>query len=155
MKPSELEHLPVKRFGITLTDSTLVVLLLITCVVGMGVLLAQTQTMFGGGRLHDQAIQLADEMADQIKNENNPKQSHESTLGAKCDNTTKQTISASNRVACWQDKVQQQLSNGSSKIYLDRTMQPTQYVIVVSWSAPKTGTASYILRVKPNETMNE
>jgi hypothetical protein len=132
-----------------------VVLLLITCVVGMGVLLAQTQTMFGSGRLHDQAIQLADEMADQIKNENNPKQSYESTLGAKCDNTTKQTISASNRVACWQDRIQQQLSNGSSKIYLDRHVQPAQYVIVVNWSAPKTGTASYILRVNPNGTKNE
>ena len=153
MKSTEIDQYPVRRFGITLSESILVALLLVACAIGIGLLLTQAKNILGGGKLHTQAVQLANEMAEQIKNETN--QNYESTLGASCDGKTKQATTTSNKVACWQDKVQQQLSNGSSKIYLDRTVQPAQYVIIVSWSEPSTGTASYILRVKPKNSISE
>ena len=153
MKSTEIDQYPVRRFGITLSESILVALLLVACAIGIGLLLTQAKNILSGGKLHTQAVQLANEMAEQIKNETN--QNYESTLGASCDGKTKQSTTTSNKVACWQDKVQQQLSNGSSKIYLDRTIQPAQYVIIVSWSEPSTGTASYILRVKPKNAIRE
>ena len=153
MKSTEIDQYPVRRFGITLSESILVALLLVACAIGIGLLLTQVKNILGGGKLHTQAVQLANEIAEQIKNETN--QNYESTLGASCDGKTKQATTTSNKVACWQDKVQQQLSNGSSKIYLDRTIQPAQYVIIVSWSEPSTGTASYILRVKLKNAIRE
>jgi hypothetical protein len=153
MKSTEIDQYPVRRFGITLSESILVALLLVACAIGIGLLLTQAKNILGGEKLHTQAVQLANEMAEQIKNETN--QNYESTLGASCDGKTKQATTTSNKVACWQDKVQQQLSNGSSKIYLDRTMQPAQYVIIVSWSEPSTVTASYILRVKLKNAIRE
>ena len=153
MKSTEIDQYPVRRFGITLSESILVALLLVACAIGIGLLLTQVKNILGGGKLHTQAVQLANEIAEQIKNETN--QNYESTLGASCDGKTKQSTTTSNKVACWQDKVQQQLSNGSSKIYLDRTVQPAQYVIIVSWSEPSTGTASYILRVKLKNAIRE
>lgn len=149
MQPTELDNYSVKRFGMTLTDSILAVLALIACVIGIVILLANAQNMFGGGRLHDRAVKLAHEVADQIKNETNLKQNYESSLGANCNNKSQKIKTASNTIACWQDKVQQQLSNGTSRIYLDGSVKPAQYVIMVSWSEPSSGTASYILRITP------
>lgn len=153
MQPTELDNYAVKRFGMTLTDSILAVLALIACVIAIAMLFTQGQNMFGSGRLHDRAAQLAHEVADQIKNATNFKQNYESTLGASCDHKAKQSKTAANTIACWQDKVQEQLSNGTSRIYLDRSVKPAQYVIIVSWSEPSSGTASYLLRVTaPNAT---
>ena len=155
MKSTKIDQYPTRRFVITLSESILVALLLMACAIGIGLLLTQAKTILGSGKLHTQAVQLANEIAEQIKNETNLEQNYESTLGASCDGKTKQATTIPNKIACWQDKVQQQLSNGSSKIYLDRTVQPAQYVIIVSWSEPSTGTASYILRVSPKNAIRE
>ena len=149
MNQPDIDELPRKRFGLSLTDTILAALLLLSCMVGIAMVYVQSQNMMHGTRLHSRAINLAYEMALQIGNEKNLKQNYESTSGASCDKKSSLITKASNIVACWQEKAQQQLSNGSSEIYLDRSVRPAQYVIVVNWSEPSTGTASFVLRVTP------
>jgi hypothetical protein len=106
--------------------------------------------------LHARAVELAQQMAASIGENGDGKANFETTLGATCNlssqargATEKNTNHAVNAVACWQDMVEQDLTNGSANISLDRSTVPAQYIIVVSWSEPRNGTASYVLRVTP------
>lgn len=137
----------LKSSGITLRKNILIALFMTSCVIGIASLYAQRQNIVRGGRLHERAVQLAQEIAAKIRIDANIKHNYETILGANCDPKSSKTGNATAIVACWQDKVEQQLTNGSARIWLDHTTLPAQYVIIVSWSEPKTGTASYVLRV--------
>lgn len=136
-----------KQSGLTLIEGIFAVLILSSCVIGVATLYTQRQNIVRGGRLHERAVQLAQEMAGQIRSDTNTRRNYETVLGANCDPKAAKPASATSIVACWQDKVEQDLTNGSARISLDRTTLPAQYVIIVSWSEPRTGTASYVLRV--------
>ena len=137
---------------------TIVALLLIASItIGIAAIYAQRQNIARGGRLHARAVELAQQMATSIGENGDGKTNFETTLGATCNLSTsqasgttgKKTNSAVNAVACWQDTVEQELTNGTANISLDRSIVPAQYIIVVSWSEPRSGTASYVLRVTP------
>jgi hypothetical protein len=128
----------------------IVALLLITsCVIGIAAIYAQRQNIARGGRLHERAVELAQQIAGHIRQDGNTGNNFETKLGATCNSELSKSDNATNLVACWQDSVEQDLTNGSARISLDRNTVPAQYVIVVSWSEPRTGTASYVLRVTP------
>jgi Tfp pilus assembly protein PilV len=135
----------VTQSGLTLIEGIFAVLILASCVIGITTLYTQRQNIARGGRLHESAVALAQEMANTIRNDTS-KHNYETTLGARCDHKTG-LAQVTNLVACWQDQVEQELTNGSARISLDRSSLPAQYVIIVSWSEPRTGTASYVLRV--------
>ena len=132
----------------TLRKSILVTLILASIVIGIASLFAQRQNLVHGSRSHERAVKLAQEIASQIQRDKSHKESYESILGASCETKSSKSKATTSVVACWQDKVEQQLTNGSARIWLDHTTLPAQYVIIVSWSEPRTGTASYVLRVK-------
>ena len=134
------------RFGFTLTEAVIAVLLLSSCAIGIAAIYAQHDKAVRGGKLHARAVVLANEMASYMRAERNPTASFETTLGVICDAKQK-ADNAANIVACWQDRVESDLTNGGAHISLDRSSIPPQYVIVVSWSEPRSGTASYVLRV--------
>lgn len=137
------------QYGLTMVETIVAILLVTSCVIGIASIYAQRQNIARGGRLHERAVELAQQIATQIRQDNNVKNNFETTLGATCNSKLSQSDSATNVVACWQDAVEQELTNGSARISLDRNTVPAQYVIVVSWSEPRTGTASYVLRVSP------
>ncbi len=136
--------------GLTLIEAVLAILILASCIIGVATLYTRQENIARGGRLHERAVELARELAKQISDDSDSKHNYETVLGISCDTATTAST-AENRVACWQDKVEQELTDGSARVSLDRTLLPAQYVIIVSWSEPRSGTASYVLRVTPAE----
>lgn len=144
---------PAAQRGLTMVETIVAILLITSCVIGIAAIYAQRQNIARGGRLHERAVELAQQIADYIRQSNNARNNFETLLGATCNAELGNSGSATNLVACWQDTVEQDLSNGSARISLDRNTVPAQYVIVVSWSEPRTGTASYVLRVTPGSVL--
>jgi Tfp pilus assembly protein PilV len=152
-----MRRLTNQQSGVTLLDTIVALLLLASCTIGIAAIYAQRQNIARGGRLHEHAVKLAQQMATTIEENSDAATNFETTLGATCDeqpskatrNSKKKTNHAVNIVACWQDSVEQDLTNGTANISLDRTSVPAQYVIIVSWSEPRSGTASYVMRVTP------
>lgn len=134
------------QFGFTLVEAVLAVLLLGSSIIGIAAIYAQHDKTVRGGKLHARAVALAGEMAAHMRAEHNPKFSFETMLGMTCDSKAAMNV-PTNYVACWQNRVETDLTNGSARISLDRSNIPPQYVITVSWSEPRSGTASYVLRV--------
>lgn len=128
-------------------ETIVAVLLVASCVIGIAAIYAQRQNIARGGRLHARAVELAQQIATKITANTNVKNNFETALGATCNTKPSQADNATNLVACWQDTVEQELTDGSARVSLDRSTVPAQYVIVVSWSEPRSGTASYVLRV--------
>lgn len=147
-----MPHLPnplKRQRGLTLVEIIVAALIVGSCVIGIAAIYAQRQNIARGGRLHTRAVELAQQIATQIRLDGNIKHNFETALGATCNTKPNHPDNVTNAVACWQDAVEQELTNGSARISLDRNTLPAQYVIVVSWSEPRTGTASYVLRVTP------
>jgi Tfp pilus assembly protein PilV len=153
--------------GVTLLDTVVALLLIASFTIGIAAIYAERQNIARGGRLHEHAVKLAQQMANAIR-DNDGSINFETTLGATCDDKSNQNKSTQsskggnkknnrgvNVVACWQDSVEQDLTNGTANISLDRTSLPAQYVIIVSWSEPRSGTASYVLRVTPGSSKAE
>lgn len=137
-----------QQFGLTLLEVIVAALLLSSCVIGIAAIYAQHDKTVRGGKLHARAVARAKEMAGYMRAESDPKISFETVIGATCDAKPKPSNqNATNVVACWQNRVETELTNGSAYIALDRNSIPPQYVITVSWSEPRSGTASYVLRV--------
>jgi len=137
-----------RQFGFTLVEAIVAVLLLSSCVIGIAAIYAQHDKAVRGGKLHAHAVQLATEMAGHMRAETDPKVSFETAIGTTCEPEPKQgKETTSNIVVCWQNRVESELTNGTAYITLDRSSIPPEYVIEVSWSEPRYGTASYVLRV--------
>lgn len=150
-------HTPARQRGVTLVEVIVAILLIASCTIGIAAIYAQRQNIARGGRLHERAVELAQQIAIAIRDNSDSKSNFETALGNTCnteasqskDTTTNKASNTANTVACWQDRVEQELTNGSANISLDRNTVPAQYIIVVSWSEPRSGTASYVLRVTP------
>jgi Tfp pilus assembly protein PilV len=138
---------PCRQHGATLVEVIVAILLLASCVIGIAAIYAQRQNIARGGREHEHAVELAQQIATSIRQASNGKDNFETALGATCDSKLSKLDPTANLVACWQDSVEKELTDGSARISLDRSTVPEQYVIVVSWSEPHNGTASYVLRV--------
>jgi Tfp pilus assembly protein PilV len=136
-----------RQRGMSLIQGVLAVLLVASLVIGIATIYAGSENTARGGRLHRDAVELADRMAEQIRR-GDPHADFETRIGVTC-SKTKDAIEQA--VACWQEQVATQLTNGSSGIALDTSTTPAEYVITVNWSEPRTGTASYVMRVaKPS-----
>jgi type II secretory pathway pseudopilin PulG len=143
--PKRIAH----QRGLTMVETIVAILLIASCAIGIAAIYAQRQNIARGGRLHERAVELAQEIAGHIRQDANIQNNFETTLGVTCNPEISASGNATNLVACWQDTVEQDLTNGSARIALDRNTVPAQYVIVVSWSEPRSGTASYVVRVTP------
>ncbi len=140
---------PAPQRGLTMVETIVAILLIASCVIGIAAIYAERQNIARGGRLHERAVELAQEIAAHIRQDVSGNNNYETTLGATCNSALSKSDNPTNTVACWQDAVEQDLTNGSARISLDHNTVPAQYVIVVSWSEPRSGTASYVLRVTP------
>lgn len=146
-------HALSRQHGLTLVEGVLAVLLLASLTIGIATLYAVSTKEERGGQLHKKAVTLAQQVAAEIGSNQDAHSDFETRIGATCSEKYADKNVIAHDVACWQEQVATQLTNGSSRISLDTSKVPPEYVIVVSWSEPRTGTASYVLRVtKPNAT---
>jgi Tfp pilus assembly protein PilV len=140
--------------GFTLLEAIIALLLLMSCVIGIATLSAQNESVVRGGRLHAKAIELSGDIATRIAQSADRGGEFETEIAARCNTKLDQSKAShkqqvKNVVACWQDKVEQELPNGTARIELDRPALPLQYVVTISWSEPRMGTASLVKRVEP------
>jgi len=131
---------------VTLVEAVIGLLLMASCVMGIIAIYSRHNQNLRGGSLHATAAQLSDQMVLLIRDRNNAGASFETGLGHTC-NTAQSIPDVENEVACWQDDVAHELSNGNARIVLDTSTVPSQYVITISWTDPRSGTASYVQRV--------
>jgi hypothetical protein len=101
-------------------------------------------------------------MAEYMRSQNNSAVRFENPIGSVCQADLTLEVSqrkspqlplqiqqlANNAVACWQDKIASTLPNGAGAISMDDVSKPPAYLIIVSWSPPGGGTASYLLRLE-------
>lgn len=140
--------------GFTIVEVLAALLLLAACLVGIVALNAERVRNNDVSAQHDRAVALANEAAKLIDSHTATKVRYETAMGQTCNTALDATKSnperaAVNALACWQDKVEAALPNGSASVSLDAKSSPSAYVITVSWSEPGLGSASYVLRVKP------
>jgi Tfp pilus assembly protein PilV len=140
IRPFKIAH----QRGTSLIEGVLAVLLTASLVIGIATIYAGSEKTARGGRLHREAVELAEQMAKRIRSASDPRANFETRIGITCSGT-KDAIERT--VACWQEQVATQLTNGSSGISLDTSTTPPEYIIVVNWAEPRTGTASYVMRV--------
>ena len=99
-----------------------------------------------------EAAELAESIAKRIELNAAGRSDYASVVGIVCRGTSKSKRAddaAAREAACWHDKVEAQLPNGMGTITRDASTTPPTFVIAVSWSAPDTGAASYVMRVQP------
>ncbi len=147
-----------RQQAFTLLEAILAVLIVTSVGIGIAALYVRSDKLAHGDKLHQRAVELTNTMAEQIRAHGDIRGNYETHIGQTCTSTTQardknsQTFVA-HQVACWQEQVATQLANGSSRITLDARIMPPAYVIEVSWSEPRTGTASYVVRVPVSATM--
>jgi len=127
-------------------ELTIGMILIVSIIVGIATMYSKRKHNLGGGSLHATAAELSDQMVRMIQQEKDNTASFETGLGHSC-NTDQAIPDVDNEVACWQDDVAHALSNGTARIVLDSSTVPAQYVITISWTDPRAGTASYVKRV--------
>ncbi|MES1196936.1 MAG: hypothetical protein ABUL58_08325 [Steroidobacter sp.] len=135
-----------KGHRLSLIEIIIGLVLMSSCFFGIAAIYAQHDHRLGGGGPHATAAELSEQMAGIIRNEKDASASFETGLGHTCNNA-ESIPDIDNEVACWQDDVAKGLSNGNARIVLDNSTVPAQYVITISWTDPRTGTASYVQRV--------
>jgi len=99
-----------------------------------------------------QAARLAQQIAERVNANAAGRVGYTSVVGVLCakeQTDTKPQQTAAWEAACWQNEVQGKLPNGTGVITRDLSTDPPTYVIAVSWSAPRQGAASYVIRVQP------
>ena len=138
-----------KGHRVSLIEAIIGLVLMASCFFGIAAIYAQRDHRIGGS-LHATAAGLSDQMAAIIRNETDTAANFETGLGHTC-NSAQSIPDVDNEVACWQDDVARELSNGNARIVLDTSIVPPQYIITISWTDARTGTASYVQRVQaPN-----
>ena len=99
------------------------------------------------------AAQLAETIAQRIRTNAPGRAGYVSAMGVLCDpkaRTAQPQDAAAQEAACWEDDVEGALPSGLGSITRDVSTTPPTYVVAVSWSAPQTGAASYVVRVPVN-----
>ena len=138
--------------GFTLAEVVTALLVIAIGLIGIAALYSDTAHTSPEVLPRAQAAQLATAVADRVRVNAAGRSGYASIVGVVCvsDGKSKQPVdAAAQEAACWQDEVQKTLPNGSGSIIRDSSTSPPTYVIAVSWSAPGTGAASYVIRVQP------
>jgi type IV pilus modification protein PilV len=98
------------------------------------------------------AAELADSIAERIRANSAGRSGYARVMGIVCNPKAKPKGAdrqAELEAACWEDRVEQRLPNGTGTITRDASTTPATYVIAVSWTVTNAGTASYVTRIRP------
>jgi prepilin-type N-terminal cleavage/methylation domain-containing protein len=136
--------------GLTLTETLTALVLLAIGVLCIAAVYLERSQAAPAVLVHSKASRLADEMAEAMRARRGTVH-FENPVGVLCKAlppTAPPQQHATNDVVCWQDKIATTLPNGTGAIDFDADSMPKAYLITVSWTPPKSGTASYLLRVE-------
>src|SRR5689334_363361 len=102
--------------GFTVIETLVALLLLATCIIGIAALKAERVRPNDSSEQHARAVALTDQVVQLIQSQRDPAIHFETTVGLVCEQQLKSPNDArlaANALACWQDKVEAQLPNGS------------------------------------------
>jgi type IV pilus assembly protein PilV len=140
-----------QSYGFTIMETVVALLVVSAGIIGVAALYADRVHANADAELHARAVKLADEIAARISANAAGRIGYIGTIGVVCDKAAKPRLAqdaAAIEASCWQDAVEADLPSGMGSITRDTTTNPIAYVVAVSWSAPESGTASYVLRVQ-------
>lgn len=138
--------------GFTIAETLVALLVMAVGFIGVAALYAEQAQTNPEMQLHMKAAALADEIAARVRATKEGRAGFATTIGIICGGRPqpKQPHDvAAHEAACWEDEVERTLPSGLGSITRDLSTNPPTYVIAVSWSAPESGAASYVVRVGP------
>lgn len=138
--------------GFTIVEILAALLVMAVGFVGIAALYSDQVHTSPEAQLHQQAAALAEAIATRIRASKEGRTGYATTVGVVCNPKAKVPLAqdaAAQEAACWEDEVEQKLPSGLGTITRDLSTTPPTYVVAVSWSAPQSGTASYVIRVEP------
>ncbi len=136
--------------GFTVIETLVALLLLGTCIIGIAALKAERVRPNDSSEQHAHAVALTKQVIQLIQSQHDPAIHFETTVGLVCEQQLKSPNAerlAANALACWQDKVEAELPNGTGAVSLDSKPTPPVYTITVNWSEPEIGARSYMRRL--------
>ena len=139
-----------RSLGFTVVEMLAALLVMAVGIIGIAALYSDQAQTNPDAQLHREAAELAEQIADRIRQTKEGHAGFATTIGVLCEQPKTPTLPqdvAAREAACWEDEVERKLPSGLGTITRDTLTSPPSYVIAVSWSAPDTGTASYVIRV--------
>jgi type IV pilus modification protein PilV len=137
--------------GFNIVEMLAALLVIAVGIVGVAALYSDQTHIPADARLPLRAAELAESMAQRIRATTEGRDGFATTVGVICDPEKPPKLpqdKAAVEAACWEDDVERALPSGLGSISRDTTSNPASFVVAVSWSAPETGTASYVTRVE-------
>jgi type IV pilus assembly protein PilV len=137
--------------GFTILEMLAALLVMAVGVIGVAALYVDNVHVAPEDQLHLQATELAEAIGARIRANADGRVGYVSTIGVVCNAKAKlrnPQDEAAQEAACWEDEVERRLPSGLGSITRDLTTTPPSYVVAVSWSAPESGAASYVIRVE-------
>lgn len=137
--------------GFNIVEALAALLVMAVAIVGIAALYSDQTHIPADARLPLLAAELAEQMAERIRNTSEGRDGFATTVGVICDPNAKIKLpqdQAAQIAACWEDEVENALPSGLGSISRDTSMTPASFVVAVSWSAPGSGAASYVTRVE-------
>jgi type IV pilus assembly protein PilV len=141
--------------GFTIAEVFAALLVMAVGIIGIAALYSDQAQTNSDAQLQRQAATLAEHIAERIRETKEGHAGFATTIGVLCEQSRAPKLPqdiAAREAACWEDEVERQLPSGLGSITRDALTTPATYVIAVSWSAPDAGTASYVMRVVPQES---
>lgn len=140
--------------GFTIAEMFTALLVMAVGVIGIAALYSDQVQTRPESQLHLEAAALADAIAARIRATKDGHAGFATTVGVLCNPRFTPKLAqdtAAQEASCWENEVARQLPSGFGSITRDPGTMPPTYVIAVSWAAPGAGTASYVIRVSPDE----
>jgi prepilin-type N-terminal cleavage/methylation domain-containing protein len=141
---------PKHSRGFNIVEVLAALLVMAVAIVGVAALYSDQTHIRPDARLPLRAAELANEMAARIRATTEGRDGFATTIGVVCDPNKELSLAqdrAAMIAACWEDEVERSLPSGLGRISRDTSVTPPSYVVAVSWSAPGSGAASYVVRV--------
>lgn len=141
--------------GFTIVEVLAALLVMAVGIIGIAALYSDQVQTNPEAQLHQQAAELAEQIANRIRATQEGHAGFATTIGVLCDQQSRVVLPqdmAAREAACWEDEVERKLPSGLGTITRDTLTSPPTYVIAVSWSVPDAGTASYVIRVSAPES---
>jgi len=125
-----------RSLGFTVVEMLAALLVMAVGIIGIAALYSDQAQTNPDAQLHREAAELAEQIADRIRQTKEGHAGFATTIGVLCDQQAKLKLPQ-----------ERKLPSGLGTITRDTLTTPPTYVIAVSWSAPDAGTASYVIRV--------
>jgi type IV pilus assembly protein PilV len=138
--------------GFTIIEVLAALLVIAVGIVGIAALYSDAVQTTTEAHLHTRAAEMAEQIAKRIQENAAGRVGYAGTVGVVCRPDPPPLApldAAANEAACWEARVEEALPSGLGTITRDTSTSPVSYVVAVSWSAPETGAASYVIQVQP------